>query len=178
MRVYFPIPARRIVAIAAGTAILAAALAFAAFAPGDRRVATPPAPWYPATTAAGDTLQAVFQSRVPCLDAEGRGAPWCQTVKVALVLYHDPRTHHPASYLLARVYVGDGSGRIVSAGSWSVATGTGDDPNARVYELDRNAPEDFRSYWAISDDVIFVLDGNRNPRVGDAGYGYALNRTN
>jgi hypothetical protein len=78
---------------------------------------------------------------------------------------------------LARVYVGDDSGRIVDAGTWTIGKGIAADTRAQVYELDLNAPVDFRSYWVLSDDVIFVVDQDRRPRLGDAGSGYALNRT-
>ena len=39
------------------------------------------------------------------------------------------------------------------------------------------APPEFRAFWAIADDILFILDRERGPRVGTAGYGYALNRT-
>jgi hypothetical protein len=67
--------------------------------------------------------------------------------------------------------------RIVTDGIWSITKGTKLDPNAVVYNLDFNAPEEFRAFWAIGDDILFVLDQNLSPRVGTAGYGYALNRT-
>jgi len=32
-------------------------------------------------------------------------------------------------------------------------------------------------FWAIGQDILFILDQDGGPRVGNAGYGYALNRT-
>jgi hypothetical protein len=144
----------------------------------ERHVATAPEPWYPSVNGDGHPVHAVFQSRVPCLDEQALATPDCQKVKVALVLYHDPQTRAPSTYLLGRVCVDDGNGRIVNAGTWTVGSGTNLGPHARVYRLDANAPPDFRSYWAISGGILFVLDREQRPRVGDAGYGYALSRTN
>lgn len=135
------------------------------------------APWYPSANADGDPVMAVYESRVPCLDEQARATPGCEKVKVALVLYRDAAVGAPTTYLLGRVYVGDVSGRIETAGRWSIGAGTALDADARVYELDAAAPAEFRSYWAVSEDILFILDRDRRPRVGDAGYGYALNRT-
>lgn len=134
-------------------------------------------PWYPSVNAHGDPVMAVYESRVPCLDERARATPGCEKVKVALILYRDAASGAPTTYLLGCVYVGDDSGRLETAGSWSMGAGTALDPAARVYELDANAPAEFRSYWVVSADILFILDRDRRPRVGDAGYGYVLNRT-
>ncbi|MGH7209407.1 MAG: copper resistance protein NlpE N-terminal domain-containing protein, partial [Nitrospiraceae bacterium] len=68
----------------------------------------------------------------PCAD--------CETVKFALVLYRNPETSAPTTYLLARVYVAKGDERTVNAGTWAMTHGTKLDPQALVYQLDSNAP--------------------------------------
>lgn len=125
--------------------------------------------WYPSVNEDGDPVFAVFGSRVPCSD--------CERLKFALVLYRDRKTHTPTTYRMARVYVGKGDDRIVNQGTWSIIHGTRLDSQAVVYRLDGQAPEEFRHFWAIGDDILFILDRNLSPRVGDAGYSYALNRT-
>lgn len=130
----------------------------------------PPEPWYPQVNAQGDSVFAVFESRVPCED--------CEKIKVALALYRNGVTHAPTTYALASVYVGrqPEQGRTVAAGIWTIGRGTALDTAATVYQLDTNAPQEFRNFWAISDDILFILDQGQRPRVGTAGYGYALNR--
>ena len=132
---------------------------------------TPPTiePWYPPVNEQGDPVFAVFESRIPCED--------CEKIKIALALYKDQVTQEPTTYKLARVYVAKGDDRLLNEGIWSIANGTALDPQAVVYQLDGNAPEEFRSFWAIEDDILFILDQDMKPRVGTAGYGYALNRT-
>ena len=122
-------------------------------------------PWYPPVNENGDSIFAVFESRIPCGD--------CQTIKIGLVLYWDRETKEPTTYQMSRVYVGKGNGRTVNEGVWTITHGTKLDPQAVVYQLDSSAPQEFQSYWAIGQDILFILDPEMNPRVGDAGYGYA-----
>ncbi|MFO1349930.1 MAG: copper resistance protein NlpE N-terminal domain-containing protein [Gammaproteobacteria bacterium] len=132
---------------------------------------TPPAvePWYPTVNENGDPVFAVFESRIPCAD--------CQKIKFALALYRDPKTKAPTTYKLARVYVARSpEDRMVNEGHWMIKHGTRLNPQATVYQLDANAPSEFRWFWAIGEDILFILDQDLNPRVGTAGYGYALNK--
>lgn len=131
---------------------------------------TTPPPWYPAVNENSDPIFAVFESRLPCAD--------CEKIKFALVLYRDSATKAPTTYKLARVYVARSpEDRIVVDGTWAITRGTTLDPDAVVYQLDTHAPPEFRSFWAIGRDILFILDQDLRPRVGTAGYGYALNRT-
>lgn len=127
------------------------------------------ASWYPSVNEHGDPVFAVFESRIPCAD--------CEKIKLALVLYRDPKTKTPTTYRMARVYVSKGNDRLVNAGRWAMIRGTKLDPQALVYQLDSNAPQEFRWYWAINEDILYILDQDMNPRVGNASYGYALNKT-
>lgn len=78
---------------------------------------------------------------------------------------------------MSRIYVGKGDERTTNTGQLSIETGTPLDSSAVVYRLDSNAPEEFNLFWKVSEDILFILDENHLPRVGDAGYGYVLNRT-
>jgi hypothetical protein len=125
-------------------------------------------PWYPTTNKNGDVIFAVFESRIPCDD--------CEKIKFALALYMDSETKAPTTYQMSRVYVGKGNDRTINEGTWTISQGTNLDNQAIVYQLDTNVPQEFRSFWAIGDDILFILDQKMNPRVGTAGYSYALNR--
>lgn len=133
-------------------------------------------PWFPAVNDAGDPVFAVFEGRVPCSDMDPLS---CDKVKVALVLYQDPNSGALTTYALARVYVGDTpEGRQErTEGAVAVTLGTHLDPGATVYELDSSTPLDFRLLWAIGDDLLFILDQHRQPKVGNASWSYVLNRT-
>ena len=130
--------------------------------------------WYPATNDAGDPAFVDFENHVPCA-IDDPPAENCQRVKFGLVLYRDPESNEPTTYVMSRVRVGVGNDRQVNEGTWSIGQGTALDPEATVYQLDTGAPDGLDVYWPIGDDILFVLDEQLMPRVGDAAYGYALN---
>ena len=128
-------------------------------------------PWYPETNQHGDTVYAVYENKLPCFD-EG-----CTKLKFALAIYQNGKTKLPSTYMMARVYVAkDENGRITNTGNISISNSTISDAIITVYNLTTGAPEDFRHFWKINDSLIFILDNNLQPRVGDASYGYVLNR--
>lgn len=145
-----------------------------------RPQATPtlPPPWYPAENGAGDPILAVFSNRIPCADCDLPLGP-SNKIKVELVLYADPATHEPTTYALARVYpdAKSAADRLETYGTWTTGRGTKADPDADLTQLDANSPEEFRTYLNISDDILFILDADGNPKVGDGFYSYTLNRT-
>jgi hypothetical protein len=131
-------------------------------------------PWYPAANESGDPAFADFENHVPCA-IDDPPADGCQRVKFGIVLYRDAVTNQPTTYVMSRVRVGVSSDRHVNEGTWSITRGTALDPEATLYRLDTGAPEGLDAYWPIGDDILFILDEQLLPRVGDAAYGYALN---
>ena len=133
-------------------------------------------PWYPALNPQGHRIFAVFEGRIPCNRSD---LVDCDKIKVSLVLYKDGRSEAPSTFALGRVYVAaapEGSLAVVT-GQVSVTQGTALDSAATVYRLDAEAPREFRAYWAIGRDILFILDEQLYPRVGTAGWSYVLNRT-
>jgi hypothetical protein len=135
-------------------------------------------PWYPQTNEAGEPILAVFSNRIPCADCDLPAGPESK-IKVELVLYQHPATGEPTTYALARVYPGADSpaDRMETHGTWTIHNGTASDPDGLVYELDTNSPEEFRAYLVVSEDILFMLDEQGTPRVGDGFYSYTLNRS-
>ena len=131
-------------------------------------------PWYPLANQDGDPAVRDFEGHVPCAIDDPPAAD-CQRVKFGIVLYRDAASGEPTTYLMSIVRVGVGDERETHEGTWSEARGTGLDPDATVYRLDSGAPDHLRGYWPIGDDLLFLLDEEGMPRVGDAAYGYVLN---
>jgi hypothetical protein len=127
-----------------------------------------PAPWYPATNTNGDSVLAVYESRIPCPD--------CERLKFALVIYGNTQTGSPSTYTMARIYVGKNNDRLTNSGEIVVKQGTSLDSMHIVYYLSTGAPKEYQIFWKVTKDILFILDDNLTPRVGDAGQGYALNR--
>ena len=126
-------------------------------------------PFFSTVSAAGDPLRGAFEYRVPCGD--------CFALKLSLILYHNADTKAPSTYLMSRVHVGKGDDRTVNEGRWSIERGIQGYPDAVVYRLDATAPAEFKSFWAINENLLLVLDQYGNPRVGTGGVGFLLNRT-
>jgi len=135
-----------------------------------RRITVTFDPSYPQFNAAGDPILAVFEGRLPC------DAPNCELRKVGLVLYERSAPEAPSTYWLGIVGVGLGNDRTVIQGTWTVRSGVKDFPEAMVYELDANAPDDLQRHWRVSDDVLLPLDHGMRPHAGNAGWGYMLSR--
>jgi len=116
----------------------------------------------------GSVLCGVFEGKVPCED--------CNKTKVALTLHWDAKDHFPTRYLLERVGVGKGDERHVSQGVWKRTLGSpyGKGP---VIRLGPEAPEGFRDFLMVGEDILLILDGKGRPRVGDATYSFTLSRT-
>ena len=112
-------------------------------------------------------LFGVFEGRVPCTD--------CERVKVRLTLSADDAA--PTDYVLELIHVGQGDERQVSEGSWRIESGAAADPDATTYVLDEHAPEGYRRYLAVGDDILFFLDADGRLVVGDAGHSFTLSRT-
>lgn len=121
--------------------------------------------------AEGPAVYGVFDGRFPCAeihkDWKQPVRPECVKMKWSLTLYQDPATQQPTTYRL---------NRSVRKGTWAIVRGTPADPEAVVIQLDSDRP-DVSVYLLKGDDnVLFVLDQQRNFRVGDYYLSYTLNR--
>ena len=124
--------------------------------------------WYSETNELGDTVSAVFESTIPCED--------CERLKFSIVIYKNAQTHLLTTYLMSRIYVGKSDERITNSGSIIISTGTSLDPLHTIYQLTSGAPAEYQSFWKIDEHLLFILDENLTPMVGDAGYEFVLNR--
>jgi hypothetical protein len=114
-----------------------------------------------------DSILGVFEGKVPCPD--------CQLIKVRLTLY--VKETNSAGYLLERVYVGKGNDVTKTTGSWTITQGIKVNSNALVYMLDSNSPMEFRSYYAVDNNLLLILDDNGELKVGDAAHSFTLSKT-
>ena len=163
--------------VAAGTLLLAVAAVIAVvFFLGRSAPERPDTfePWYPLVNENGDPAVSYFANHVPC-SIDEPPATDCQRVKFAIVFYRDESTGEPTSYVISIIRVGVSDARETLQGTWSTGQGTGLDPDATTYRLESGAPEHLQNYWPVGEDILFLLDDDDMPRVGDAAYGFALN---
>jgi hypothetical protein len=135
----------------------------------------------------GASVVGVFEGRPPCLgiaeqlsivtDAD------CAKLKFDLTFYQDSVTLQPATYTLFIVGGGDvvkqdgGSYREkVLKGKWAIIKGIRSNPNAEVYRLELDKPGAYFYLLKGDDNVLFILNENKDFRIGNEEFSYTLNR--
>lgn len=137
-------------------------------------VNTPSKTTYPPGVPEGAGVYGAFEGRTPCQEiAKVLGiqvSAECTKKKWLLVFNQDPVTHSPRSYKIEGV--GDWSGE----GKWTIIKGAKGKPDATVYQLDRPGQKNSMFLLKGDDNVLFVLDNNKELLVGGASFSYTLNR--
>ena len=123
--------------------------------------------------ASGPHVYGVFAGRTACqeimkelnLDAN----PDCIKRKMKIILYQDSATGKPTTYETK------GMAKWSGKGNWFILQGTPSDPRATVFQVKLN--EKTSLYLLKGDDnVLFILDKNKNFLIGNAKFSYTLNR--
>ena len=122
---------------------------------------------------AGPSVYGVFVGRTPCqefLKALNMDEnPACAKRKMGITLFQDPVTHKPTTYETRGMTKWSGKGK------WQIVYGIPTDPHATVFQLILDAST---SLFLLKgdDNVLFILDRNKNFLIGNAHYSYTMNR--
>lgn len=132
----------------------------------------------------------VFEGVTPC-SAKSRPLPQipadtdCEQMIWSLVLHHDPQTGAPATYSLKSAYglskpntndLAGGGTSISMEGSWTITKGTTSDPDAMVYQINPDDPETTVFFLRVNENLLHVLDAEKEMLVGNGAWSYTLNR--
>lgn len=123
--------------------------------------------------ATGASVYGVFVGRTPCqefareLNLEVR--PECTKRKMGLILYQDSVTNEPTFYETR------GMGTWNGKGKWYIIRGTPTDSRAIVFQLDLG-PDTSLFLLKGDNNVLFILDKNKNFLIGNADHSYTMNR--
>jgi hypothetical protein len=103
----------------------------------------------------------------------------------SLVLHQDLQTGIPTTYRLKSAYglpkqgtndlIGGGT-PIVMKGKWMMTTGTRDDREAVIYQMNIGDSQTALSFLKLNDDLLHVLNSERALLVGNGAWSYILNR--
>ena len=89
--------------------------------------------------------------------------------KVTLVLLADPESGAPKGYVLERIGVAKmPNARFITKGGWKLIKDP-HRPAAVIYELDSEAPSEFRDFWEVDKSMLLVLE--KDLRVRRSGFG-------
>jgi hypothetical protein len=135
----------------------------------------------------GPSVFGVFEGRPPCIEiAKQLKIPIpgdCEKLKWDLVFYQDPVTLQASVFTLHIIGGGDvvkqdgGSWQQkILEGKWSIVKGLRSDPDAEYYALEFNDPKVRMYLFKGDENVLFVLDENKEFRVGNEDFSYTLNK--
>ena len=135
----------------------------------------------------GPSVLGVFEGRPPCAGLAKQlkitTTADCIKLKCDLTLYRDPATNQATTYVLTIVGGGDlvqqdgNSYRLKRLeGKWKIVKGTKFNPDDIIYQLELDKPGDYLYMLKGDDNVLFILDENKEFRVGDEDFCYTLNR--
>jgi hypothetical protein len=126
--------------------------------------------------ATGPSVYGVFEGKSPCQSIARQlnieVGPECIKLKWGLTLYQDSVEYKPTTYKLDGTFFR----KQDREGRWHIVHGTRTDPRAVVYQLDLGEPNGFLFLLKGDDNVLFILDKNKDFLVGDAQFSYTLNR--
>jgi hypothetical protein len=143
------------------------------------------------TVPVGPTVRGVFEGITPC-SPSARILPQipadsgCEQMIWRLILYQDAATKAPAQFFLDSAYgipkqgstgLDRGGTEVQLEGSWSVAKGTKEDPNAVVYHLISDDGQPAASFQALDESLLHLLGRDLSLMTGNASWSYSLNRT-
>jgi len=135
----------------------------------------------------GPTVYGIFEGRPPCPGIAKQLKlvipPDCIKLKWDLILYRDSVMLQPTNYILTII----GGGDVVKVeggsyqqkrleGKWKISKGTRLNPDAVIYQLELGKPGDYLSMVKGDENVLFILDENKEFRVGNEDFSYTLNR--
>jgi len=135
----------------------------------------------------GPSVLGVFEGRPPCLEIARQlkisTTTDCVKLKWDLTFYRDPFSFQPTTYILHIVGAGDvvkqeGSSyrRKLLEGKWAIIKGIKSNPDTEVYQLELGKPGAYFYLLKGDENVLFVLDENKEFRVGNEDFSYTLNR--
>ena len=121
----------------------------------------------------GKHIYGVFAGRTPCQEfikeLNMEASPECTKRKMYIILYQDSITRKPTTYETK------GFGKWSGKGNWTNIQGTPTNPNGTIFQIKLDAST---SLFLLKgdDNVLFILDRNKNFLIGNEKFSYTLNR--
>jgi hypothetical protein len=122
-------------------------------------------------------MQVIFDGRTPCQEIsaehpEMNASGTCFKLKWKLILNRDSITNAPTSCIIRKVV--DNQPQDVT-GKWTIVQKTTENPDVVIYKIETGTDPPI-SFLAGDNHVLFFLDKDGNPFVGNENFSFTLNR--
>lgn len=122
-------------------------------------------------------VQVIYDGRTPCQefahDHQMQVSSACFKLKWKLTLNRDATTFKPTTYSIRKVV--DNVPRDI-IGSWTIIKGISGDPDAVIYQLDPDKPDQTISLLAVDENILFFLHPNKKLYTGNEDFSFTLNK--
>lgn len=124
------------------------------------------------------SIQLVYDGRTPCQEiarehSEMKATSSCFKIKWKLILNRDSITYQPTTCTIRNVV--DNQPRDIS-GKWEIIKGTAANPDAIIYKVKVDNLADPHLLLVGDSNVLFFLDRNNKPMVGNKDFSFTMNR--
>lgn len=133
---------------------------------------------FSSTTSDDQSLQLVFDGRTPCQEIaaehpEMNAGQSCFKLKWRLILNRDSITHQPTTCTIRNIV--NNQPRNIS-GKWKIINGTETNPEAVIYKIEVDNLAEPILLLVGDENVLFFLDKNNEPLIGNEDFSFALNK--
>jgi hypothetical protein len=122
-------------------------------------------------------VQVIYDGRTPCQEFANehqmKVSESCFKLKWKLILNRDAVNHNPTTYTIRKIV--DGVPRDIT-GNWTIIKGTDTNPNAIIYQLDPNKPDQTISLFVGDENILFLLHKDKNLFIGNDNFSFTLNK--
>jgi hypothetical protein len=124
-----------------------------------------------------ESISGVFKGITPCSNTNAE----CE-MTIWDITFNDDFTYSlTASYGMSQpgtTGIKGGGTKVNMEGKWIATKGTKTNPNANVIQLNTADPQTSISFVKLTDNIIHLLDADKNMMVGNGGWAYTLSKVN
>ncbi len=114
------------------------------------------------TTVVEPLILGPFKGKLPCAD--------CTGLETVITFTRSATGSAEGTFEMSEDYLGKSVEPIKTTGNWTTLRGTKKDPNAVVYQLNPDKPEESQYYLKVNENQIKMLDKGQNEISGPFNY--------
>lgn len=121
--------------------------------------------------------QVIYDGRTPCqefaMEHQMNVSQACFKLKWKLTLNRNPFHFQPTTYSIRKVV--DNTPKDIT-GTWTIVKGTEVNPDAIIYQLDPDKPNQTISLLVVDENILYFLHRNQELFIGNGDFSFTLNK--